>query len=273
MFSNLPMNIYKALSIQPFKFIGKKLCPTSLLMPCRYYEELNLTPEDISAGSKAFATIIFLIIVSFSLILDLSPLLFSSVALLLAYIIHGLLMRFLPLTYAHERLTIEKYADLILNTLLLALLAGSTFDAIYFVAKSDFPQVSKDFEKILFQVNNNEDPEKLLLDYAKKQPSITLRKHLSSLFAINDLETTIELMKDSTQSEVRYAYDRFTLELDSRLTLTIGITTFLPILLALFLILYGFASSPFILFIVPLHIFLLYILKNQILSNKVELIG
>jgi len=242
-------------------------------MPCRYYEELNLAPEDISAGSKAFATIIFLIIVSFSLILDLAPLLFLSVALLVAYIIHGLLMRFLPLRYAHERLNIEKYADLILNTLLLALLAGSTFDAIYFVAKSDFPQVSYDFEKILFQVNNNEDPEKLLLDYAKKQPSITLRKHLSSLFTINDLETTIELMKDSTQSEVRNAYDRFTIELDSRLTLTIGITTFLPIFLGLFLILYGFASSPFILFIVPLHICILYILKNKILSNRIELVG
>jgi len=242
-------------------------------MPCHYYEELNLTPEDISAGSKAFATIIFLIIVSFSLILDLAPLIFLSVALLAAYIIHGLLMRFLPLRYAHERLNIEKYADLILNTLLLALLAGSTFDAIYFVAKSEFPQISKDFEKILFQVNNNEDPEKLVLDYAKKQPSITLRKYLSSLFAVNDLETTIELMKDSTQSEVRNAYDRFTLELDSRLTLTIGITTFLPILLGLFLILYGFASSPFILLIVPLHICVLYVLKNQILSNKVELVG
>ncbi|MFX1465809.1 MAG: hypothetical protein ACFFA5_04995 [Promethearchaeota archaeon] len=253
--------------------IGKKLCPSSLLMPCRYYEELNLTPEDISAGSKGLATIVFLIIVSFSFILDLSPLLFSSVALLVAYIIHGLLMRFLPLRYAHEQLNIEKYADLILNTMLLALLTGSTFDAIYLVAKSDFPQVSKDFEKILFQVNNNEDPERLLLDYAQKQPSITLRKHISNLFAINDLETSIELMKDSTQLEVRKAYDRFTIELDSRLTLIIGMTTFLPIFLGLFLILYGFASSPFILFIIPLHICLLYILKNKVLSDRIELVG
>lgn len=267
------MNIYKSFSIQPFKLIGKKLCPPSLIIPCRYYEELNLTPEDISAGSKGLAAIVFLIIVSFSLILDLSPLLFSSIALLVVYIIHGLLMRFLPLRYAHERLNIEKYADLILNTMLLALLAGSTFDAIYFVAKSDFPQVSKDFEKILFQVNNNEDPEKILLDYAQKQPSITLRKHISSLFAINDLETTIELMKDSTQSEVRNAYDHFTIELDSRLTLSIGITTFLPIFVGLFLILYGFASSPLILFILPLHIGLLYILKNKVLSNRIELVG
>jgi hypothetical protein len=234
---------------------------------------LNLTPEDVSAGAKGFATIIFCIIVSLSFIWNVMPLLYISVALLVAYIIHGLLIRSLPLQYAYERLTIEKYADLILNTMLLALLAGSTFDAIYFVAKSEFPRVSQDFEHMLYRVNNNEPPEALLLDYAQKQPSTTLRKHIATLFAINDLDAAIELMKDSTQFEVRTAYDRFTLELDSRLALAIGASTFLPIFLGLFLIVYGFANSPFILLTVPLHITLLHTLKNQILRNNVELVG
>ncbi len=273
MLSNLTTIIYKTFSVQPFKLIGKKFCPSALVMPCRYYDELNITPEDVSAGSKGFATFIFLILTSLYLILNLPPLLYFSVAILIAYIIHGLLIRTLPLRYAYERLTIEKYADLILNTMLLALLAGSTFDAIHFVAKSDFPQVSHDFEKILYRVNNNEPPEKLLLDYAQKQPSTTLRKHIATLFAINDLDTAIELIKDSTQFEVRTAYDRFTLELDSRLALAIGLSTFLPIFLGLFLIIYGLANSPFILLTVPLHLGLLHILKNQILSNKVELVG
>jgi hypothetical protein len=157
--------------------------------------------------------------------------------------------------------------------MLLALLAGSTFDAIYFVAKSNFPRVSQDFEKILYRVNNNESPEKLLLDYAQKQPSTTLRKHITTLFVVNDLDSAVDLMKDSTQFEVRNAYDRFTLELDSRLALAIGMSTIIPIFLGLFLIIYGLANSPFILLTVPLHIALLHVLKNQILSNKVELVG
>ncbi len=113
----------------------------------------------------------------------------------------------------------------------------------------------------------------MLLTYAKKQPSPTLRKHITTLFAINDLDSAIELMKDSTQFEVRSAYDRFTIELDSRLALVIGVSTFMPIFMGLFLIVYGLASSPFILLTVPLHIALLHVLKNQILSNKVELVG
>jgi hypothetical protein len=273
MWSNLPMKICKVFAVQPFKLIGKRWCPSNLLRPCRYYEDLHLTTEDVSAGAKGFATIVFLIIISVSLIWNLMPLLSISVALLIAYIIHGLLIRSLPLRYAYERLTIEKYADLILNTMLLALLAGSTFDAIYFVAKSEFPRVSNDFERILYQVNNNEPPETLLLDYAQKQPSTTLRKHITTLFAINDLNSAIELMKDSTQYEVRTAYDRFTLELDSRLALAIGVSTFLPIFLGLFLIVYGWANSPFMLLAIPLHITLLHALKHQILRNNVELVG
>ena len=267
------MIICKIFAVPPFKLIGKKFYPSALTTPCRFYDELKLTPEEVSAGSKGFATFVFIIIISVSFIFDLAPLIYFSVALLIAYIIHGLLIRSLPLKYAYERLTIEKYADLILNTMLLALLAGSTFDAIYFVTKSGFPQVSQDFEKILYRVNNNESPEKLLLDYALKQPSTTLRKHIATLFAINDLDAAIELMKDSTQFEVRTAYDRFTIELDSRLTLAIFMSTFLPIFLGLFLTIYGLANSPIILLTVPLHIGLLHVLKNQILSNKVELVG
>ncbi len=267
------MKLCKVFAVQPFKLISKRFYPSNLVRPCNYYEDLNLTPEEVSAGAKGFATAIFLTIVSLSFIWNLAPLLYLSVALLIAYIIHGLLMRALPLRYSYERLTIEKYADLILNTMLLALLAGSTFDAVFFVAKSDFPLVSKDFELILYRVNNNEPPEKLLLNYAQKQPSTTLRKHIATLFAINDLDSAIELMKDSTQFEVRTAYDRFTLELDSRLALSIGISTFMPILMGLFLIIYGLAGSPFILLTVPLHIALLHVLKNQIISNKVELVG
>jgi hypothetical protein len=157
--------------------------------------------------------------------------------------------------------------------MLLALLAGSTFDAIFFVAKSEFPQVSQDFERILYQVNNNKPPEKLILDYAYKQPSTTLRKHIATLFSINDLDSAIELMKESTQYEVRKAYDQFTHELDSRLALSIGVSTFMPSLMGLFLIVYGLASSPFILLTVPMHIILIRFLKNQVLNNKVELVG
>jgi hypothetical protein len=271
--SNFPMKLCKIFAVQPFKLIGKRFCPSNLSNPCRYYENLNLTPQEVSAGAKGFATTVFLTIVILAITWNLAPLLYLSVALLIAYITHGLLMRALPLRYAYERLTIEKYADLILNTMLLAVLAGSTFDAIYFVAKSEFPLVSQDFEHLLYRVNNNQPPESLLLDYAQKQPSTTLRKHIATLFAINDLNAAIELMKDSTQFEVRNAYDRFTLELDSRLTLAIGISTFLPIFLGLFLIVYGLANSPFILLTVPLHLALLHVLKNQILHNNVELVG
>ncbi|MCK5587726.1 MAG: hypothetical protein KAI34_03260 [Candidatus Lokiarchaeota archaeon] len=273
MWSNLSMRICKTFAKQPFKLVGKKFCPSNLVRPCSYYEDLDLVPEEISAGAKGFATAVFLTIISLSFIWNIAPLLYLSVALLIAYITHGLLMRALPLRYAYERLTIEKYADLILNTMLLAVLAGSTFDAVFFVAKSDFPLVSNDFERILYRINNNEPPEKLLQDYAQKQPSTTLRKHIATLFAINDLNSAIELMKDSTQFEVRTAYDRFTLELDSRLALTIGVSTFMPIFLSLFLIVYGFASAPFILLTVPLHIAMLHVLKNQVLANKVELVG
>jgi hypothetical protein len=271
--SNLPLSLCKLFAVQPFRLLGKRFCPSNLISPCNYYEDLDLSPEEISAGAKGFAATIFLITASISLIWSLGPFLYLSIGLLIAYITHGLLMRALPLRYAYERLTIEKYADLILNTMLLALLAGSTFDAIYFVAKSDFPQVSQDFERILYQVNNNEPPEKLLLDYAYKQPSTTLRKHIATLFSINDLDSAIELMKESTQFEVRKAYDQFTYELDSRFALSIGVSTFMPILLGLFLIVYGLASSPFILLTVPMHIFLIRFLKNQVLSNKVELVG
>jgi hypothetical protein len=79
-----------------------------LIKPCSYYEDLDLSPEEISAGAKGFATLIFLITITISLIWSLGPFLYLSIALLIAYITHGLLMRALPLRYAHERLTIEK---------------------------------------------------------------------------------------------------------------------------------------------------------------------
>jgi hypothetical protein len=271
--SNLALTICRTFAVHPFRLLGRKFCPSSLVVPCQYYTDLKLTPEDISAGAKGIATLVLLGIVMVSWAWALAPLLYLSVALLIAYLLHGALIRCLPLRYAHERLTIEKYADLIINTLRLALLAGSTFDAIAFVAKSNFPIVSNEFERLLYRVNNNEPPETLLLEYARTQPSSTLRKHITTLFAANDMDTALQLLKDSTQYEARSAYDQFTLELDSRLTLAIGICTLLPLVVGLGLTMYGLASSPLILLTVPLHLALLHLLKQQLLTTHVELIG
>ena len=56
MWSNLSMRICKTFAKQPFKLVGKKFCPSNLVRPCSYYEDLDLVPEEISAGAKGFAT-------------------------------------------------------------------------------------------------------------------------------------------------------------------------------------------------------------------------
>ncbi len=259
-----------------YRHFGKKYFSESLIKPCKYYfEKLSLTPEEICAGALGLTSIIFIL---FSLLFTFFKVHFVValiVSAILSYLAYNFFTEIIITEYKKEQFILEKFSDLIARTMHMGMgSTGSLFRAIQLVAQSNFPLISKDFQGLIYQINNGCSPEELLYNYAIQQPSKTLKNQflalLSSPSINNDLVT---FSMNLTQFELRTEYDKFTEELESRVMIIIGLALFIPILSGIFLAIYGLSSSYLILTIVPIYVLLVRILKKFLIKTHAELLG
>ena len=253
--------------------IGKRIISKELTTATNYFfREKQVTAEEVAGGALGFgltvSVLTLLVGVMFNLLL---ALMLSMAMFVLAC---NYVITYFPKKYNKHRWIISKYADLILGELLFMLFStGSIFDFILLVGNADYPIISHEFKILANRVNSGENPEKLLVDFARNQPTDTLKIYIPTILKYSKIsDDLVDKIVRIAQREARNEYKRYTLELESRLLIAIGIGFFTPIILSLGLLMSGVSTSPLFLSLVPLQIIILVILDKFVTQSKAELL-
>ena len=254
-----------------FKKLGSHIISSKLISACTYYQNIyNIKPEEVAAscigliftttiiGAGAFITFRLLIIPPITLIIAI-----LSAALFYYKIIEE---------YEGEARKIAKYVDPITQDFIFALKSSSSiFNAIKYVAKADYPIISDKFKEIIYKINLGENPILLLEEFMEKQPSKTLRYNLLSLIKNQELDFSYEnILGVESQRTLREEYENFTMQLENKIMITATSSIFLPLIIGLGLIFWGFGESPIFLLLIPTHLLLSVILKRKLLKPRDE---
>lgn len=261
-------NFFK--NFRPLRLIGRKFLNSHIEIAAKYYQ---YKPEEIAASSIGISAI--LAVVFFSLIFIVNLLLAIIVSFSIAYFSSTYVLNYLPNKLRTERYTIAKYASLILEELNFILsVTGSIFDALFIIGNAHYPHVSEKFRNILFQSYNGGDPEELLLDYAREQPSKAFNRGLTEvLFTHAFTSKILRSMIDFSDQEIRGYFQEFTFELEGRALLFLGLTFFILLIIAFAVAVFYFTSSTLFFLIIPIHLIFCEYLSRRLISSEVELLG
>lgn len=231
--------------------------------------------EDVSAG----AALIFLgtFIISFALLLYIVGFLSLFISLLLGYGVSAWFCDSIPRRIEKEKLVISYQVSIILQEIVLASAgSGSIFDLITLLVKGKHPIVSKAFAKITRRVSNGDEPEKLIRKYANLQPCETLRRYLLDAVSLDLDWTELKKVLSKRRGEAEHEYQRYTLQVESRVLLIIGLGTFWPIIFSIAAFVNGlWHNVPVMLLIALLFLFLIALLQKLLMKpiRNVEILG
>lgn len=231
--------------------------------------------EDVSAG----AALIFLVtfIISFALLLYIVGFLSLFISLLLGYGVSAWFCDSIPRRIEKEKLVISYQVSIILQEIVLASAgSGSIFDLITLLVKGKHPIVSKAFAKITRRVSNGDEPEKLIRKYANLQPCETLRRYLLDAVSLDLDWTELKKVLSKRRGEAEHEYQRYTLQVESRVLLIIGLGTFWPIIFSIAAFVNGlWHNVPVMLLIALLFLFLIALLQKLLMKpiRNVEILG
>jgi len=178
-------------------------------------------------------------------------------------------------SYKQIQYALLQYSDLAFQDLLLILnTTNSVFDAIHFVAEAQYPILSQKFREMIYKLNRyGLSPEHLINEYVHTLPNGNLKERLISLTATKFQPSKIQSQLESLAGEKKFEYSTVTQDLESKLTILVGICLFIPILIALFISFLGTASNYIAVAMVPFFIFTVSKMKTRIIKANFELFG
>lgn len=134
-------------AIGPLRVIGKVFLRESTKEAAKYYK---FNPENVVAGALGASAVIGLF--SFLLLLYLNPLISFVFSIAISYILLLSLLSYLPNKLRIERVTIAKYASLILQECYFVRSStGSIFDALQVIKLGNYPYISNKIQEISFK--------------------------------------------------------------------------------------------------------------------------
>ncbi|MBD3227200.1 MAG: hypothetical protein GF329_03345 [Candidatus Lokiarchaeota archaeon] len=275
---NWIIKIYKfAGNIKVLNKLGSKLGSDKLQTALNFYNYYNDKKPMVYSGDVGAGTIlIFLVSVILTNLVLIFINLFLSllISIILALIVSRKFYYYIINYYKMRYLNSLQFLDLVYQDFLIILNStNSIFDAILFIANSKYPIISKDFENIVHMVNMGETPETVLLEYVNSISNQTFRKRMTNLLSY-DLKVDNKNLEDKEFSmELSSKYQEYTKQLDTRLTILIGINVFLPILTTTVFSFYVAINNFFILLLLPFHIFILMLLKKVLLKREFFILG
>jgi len=269
---------YKIAGKIPFiKEVGAKFKSKRLIEAIRfynYYNELDkfITIYDVGAAS-IFTFILSFIIINLVLF-QYNYLMSFMISLILSLVISRKLYYYIINEFEFQYLNSLQFLDLMYQDfLIIKNSTQSIFDAIEFVANSNYPVVSKNFKDIVFNINNGESPETLLLNYSRYLPNYTFKERIFNLIGY-DMKLKSETQNEHDFSvELSSKYQEYTKQLDTRITILITINIFLPILTTIMFSFYFSINNYLIFLLIPFHVFLLLILRNVLLKKEFFILG
>lgn len=257
-------------SIKILKNLARPLVNDNLKTATKYY---GYDPDEIAAMALGMPTI--LSIASFFLLMLYSSLAALACALTIGYFSFTYILNFFPEKLRAEQNVIAKYSGLILQEIYFVLrTTKSIFDAIDMISKAEYPIISEKFRKILLKTQNGDDPNRLILNFAESQPSDSFRRGIIEFVTSYDLtdEQAKEIIEIS-EDEARGYLKEFSYQLESRLLIFFGLSFFFPLVIAFTLALYGLALSPFVLFVIPIHLALTDGLSHRLIGSRIGVLG
>jgi hypothetical protein len=183
----------------------------------------------------------------------------------------------IPRRMEEERLTISLQVPVISQEIVLVSAGeGSIFDLITLLVRGKHGIVSKDFAKISRLVHNGNEPERLIRKYANLQPCDTLRRYLLDAVSLNLDWTELKKLIWKRKGEAEHEYQKYTMQVESRVLLVIGLGTFLPIIFSISVFINSlWRNLVAMLIIAMLFIVLLIMLDRWLMKpiRKVEILG
>ncbi|MFX1295325.1 MAG: hypothetical protein ACFFD2_10790 [Promethearchaeota archaeon] len=260
---------YKFLRRLTSKFKSKKLTEISKYLKDQY----NLLPSEVITASVM--TFILLFIPLFIIFSQINIILTIILPVLVAFFVSNRILNQPINSYNEIQYTLLKYSDLAFQDLLLILnTTNSVFNAIDFVSKACYPILSEKFQNMLYKINRfGISPELLINGFIETLPNGNLRERLVSLMAAKFLPSKIQSQLESLEGEKKSEYTAVTRNLESKLTILVGICLFIPVLTALFTSFTGYVANFIALAIIPIFVLVSSKIKARIIKSNFELFG
>lgn len=244
-------------------------------MPSSYLRKYGIEKQELKAGAALIfvaASITSIFVASLLLFYILFP-----ICILTSYGISTWFYDSIPRKFEKEKVVISYQVPLILQEIVLASAgSGSIFDLVILVAKGNHGIVSKAFARIAKHISNGEQPEKLVRRYANSQPCESLRRYLVDAIAANLDWIELKKVLRERKGEAEYEYQRYTMQVESRVLLIVGLGTFWPIIFSVAVLVNSMSNNLLSMIIVAtLFIVLLLILQNQLMKpiRRTEILG
>ncbi len=255
--------------------LGYRVFRSRLSVPATYYNRYALDIEDLKAG----AALIFLTtstssvaIVSYLQIFVLVP-----ICLLISYGISIWFYDSVPRKFEKEKAIISYQVPLIVQEIVLASAgSGSIFDLVVLVARGNHGTVSKAFSKIVKYIDNGEEPERLVRKYANSQPCESLRRYLLDALSVDLDWSELKKVLKERKGEAEFEYQRYTMQVESRVLIIVGLGTFWPIIFSVAVFVNSLSNNLLSMITMALlFVVLLLILQKQLMKavRRTEILG
>lgn len=269
-YSKICKNFYR---INFLKFLSLRIENERLnLATQHFFDKYLLSPQEISC-TAIFIFFLF-IFISIMLTFFFISLIFLIFGFSIGYIFYNLILNKLILEYEKEKLLILQYIEIAFQEFLIILsTTKSIFDSIFYISQGRYPYISKKFREMIQSINEGADPESSLYNFAINQPSEPLRERILNIIATNYSQNTIIEEFEKNLVEKENEYETYTKQLDSSLILIIGISSFIPILFTITVLLNGWENNVWIIIFIFLFLILINYLKNFLLKSKFLIFG
>ena len=260
---------YKLLKRLTSKYKNKKLSKISKYLK----EQYDLLPSDvITAGVMTFFLLFIPLLVIFSQVNITLTLIFPILLAFVGY--KGVVNRPID-SYNRIQYTLLQYSDLAFQDLLLILnTTNSIFDAIHFVSEAKYPILSEKFQDMLYKINRSGlSPEPLINGFIETLPNGNLRERLVSIMATKFQQSKLQSQLESLAGEKKSEYSAVTRNLESKLTILVGLCLFVPMLVAVFISFAGHAANFIAIAMIPIFMFMTSKMKARIVKSNFELFG
>ncbi|TFF88081.1 MAG: hypothetical protein EU549_03670 [Promethearchaeota archaeon] len=176
--------------------------------------------------------------------------------------------------YKIQKSSFLQYLDLVYQDFLIILKSnGTVFDFIKYISESNYPVIAKKFKEMIKNLNYGSDPERLLLNFINFTGIRTFKEKMLFILSSNLKKGLILNDKPEFSLELTTSYQKYTKQLNTRITIITTINIFLPLLSIILFSIY-FAVNPFsYLILIPFHFLILYILKKSLLKKEFLLLG
>ena len=272
------IKIYKsAPKIKIFNKFGSIFQSNKLSQALKYYYfEKNNYSEGITVeGIRSGSILIFIstFIISNLVLFLINYYISLIISLLLSFLFARKSYYYLIDYFKQQNLDLLQLLDVVYQDLLMILDSNSSvLDAIQFIALSNYPIISRHFKILIQRINTGENPEDALIEYTNIISNNTFQQRIYSL--LGDKYQDSNHIKDANFSiELLSEYRSYTRQLETRLTIILGVNLFLPVLSSTLLGLFVANNIYLIYSLLPFHFLLMIISKKFLLKREFFIFG